>query len=204
MFNSHCTVANARKGTVFRHQTEEKVGFCWFGNLVSAKIVFNRSRKIYLEKKKENSFGVTIRCFLFTRSGQDGSQVPQQPWMSVGFSIPLKQENSTLTAPRSFNLASMHMAYMQFCISDLIFHMDFLHFQLLGNLTTRKVAICANSDINRLFINVQLFKCSSSSSRRMKPVSTFAQTRSVSSHTKTAIVSLRPQSSCLLFDLTFL
>ena len=53
------------------------------------------------------------------------------------------------------------MAYMQFCISDLIFHMDFSHFQLLGNLTTRKVAICANSDINRLFIDVQLFKCSS-------------------------------------------
>ena len=68
MFNSHCTVANARKGTVFRHQTEEKVGFCWFGNLVSAKMVFNRSRKKYFERKKENSFGVTISCFLFTRS----------------------------------------------------------------------------------------------------------------------------------------
>ena len=160
----------------------------------------------YIWRKKENSFGVTISCFLFTRSGQDGSQVPQQPWMSVGFSIPLKQENSTLTAPRSFNLAPMHMAYGIYAVLhfswDLIFHMDFSHFQLLGNLTTRMVVICANSDINRLFINVQLFKCSSS--RRTKPVSTFAQTRSVSSHTKTAIVSLRPQSSCLLFDLTFL
>ena len=50
---------------------------------------------------------------------------------------------------------------MQFCISDIIFHMDFSHFQVLENLTTRVVAICANSDINRLFIDVQLFKCSS-------------------------------------------
>ena len=126
MFNSHCTVANARKGTVFRHQTEEKVGFCWFGNLVSAKMVFSRSRKIYLEKKKkENSFGVTISRFLFTRSGQDGSQVPQQPWMSVWFSIPLKQENSTLTAPRSFNLAPMHMAYGIYAV--LHFRSNFSH-----------------------------------------------------------------------------
>ena len=45
--------------------------------------------------------------------------------MSVGFSIPLKQENSTLTAPRSFNLAPMHMAYGIYAV--LHFRSNFSH-----------------------------------------------------------------------------